>query len=346
MIIRVQAGVAVFLLLFLAASNLWAQDKPVFTTARVVIQSEAYLPFSDDLTQFIEARMQQSDEFKYRPISALEDLQNVRNLTEDILDEFDPGSVEYTIRFTAQMSNMIRNMSYEERQQFREIAADFILFPTVTEFVNTDMISLLGHGALILEMNFLDVTTGQVFSIISGGWSPLPVGGFASQNEMPGTPDSDEVREYIEKLANDAVFALEQTYTIQNQAALNALNEIRFVDISTDARKPNKILNYTLMGMGIGLLAYSAYNLTGLNGTATLSPYGSGDFLSTIGIYGGLFWSYATLSSIIERPFLRSEKLKYRREYRRITGERVPAIYDEPERKRRSKSKDDEETES
>lgn len=192
---------------------------------------------------------------------------------------------------------------------------DFLVFPTLSSYKSASITNFLGQGAVVLEMNFFNINTRQVYSTVVGG---------------PAIIDSTNAQQILKQLAADAVLSLEQTYQFEDPKAFKVLNEVRFLDIDLTAREVPGTVGIFTKVMGVGLTAYAAANLLGAFGTGNLSPYGRADLLSTVGVYGGTFWAYSSFATTLERPFMKSQRRKLRREFRKITGSSLPDMYADP----------------
>lgn len=313
-----------------------AQDKPVFSMAEgVVINLDELKPYKSEFDLAFKSALANSETLTYRPWNVedfMAEFVTVRDVAMDSgmdLDEF-----ARLAEINAKVIMAIRSIPEDKLQDFALEQVDYLLFPTISGYSNPGIFNLFGQGAVVAELMYFELSTRKVFSAVTGVWSPFA---FNEMSKQVASKDSVDYGALANGLARDAAFVLEQTYQIKDPAALETLNDIRFLDVDVIARKPARKMEIASKVMGIGLLTVTATNALGVFGTGPASPYGKATFLSAIGVYGGIYWFYAGFARYVEKPFRSSEKRKLARQYRRQTGQALPELYAGPETEEKKK---------
>jgi hypothetical protein len=264
----------------------------------------------------------------------------------DALDYRAPGELEAFQLFKAQseVSGVRDTLTYRARSvvgydqneiiratadpeildQLRLKGADYLVFATMSTLAPSGLTGIVAKGAIVLQLTYLDVETREMFSLSVGTPSPIAMakslGGQGSKTEQSAIDQA-----YI-NLATQAAHGLQVSFGEDNQKAIDILTELRMLDTEIKGMKPPAGISLYLQIMAWGLTAYSTANMAGVFGTGKASPYGKANLLTSIGFHGGLTWLYIMYAPKLMKPFLKIKRGRLKRQYRRITGNDVPAM--------------------
>jgi hypothetical protein len=206
----------------------------------------------------------------------------------------------------------------------RQKGADYLVFATLSGYAPSGLTGIVAKGALVLQLNYINVETRELFTLSVGVESPIALS--KSLGGQGSKTDPQSIDQAYQGLALSAAHALKVSFGENNQKAIDILTELRMLDTEIKAMKPPKSIGLYLQVMAWGLTAYSTASLAGAFGTVKGSPYGKANLLTSIGFHGGLTWLYIIYAPKFMKPFMKIKRGRLKRQYRRITGNDVPAV--------------------